>query len=203
MFHGPARPGRVCRPGAAARPDGHGRVPAPKADRTTPPRAVPAAKSERADLEDQIYAALRTDHYWTPSDRRRAVWVGEVKDHLLLDVLFKSYTDGAADFSVHARKAEIHVDGAHKRMLIHVRKAFVSGATERTGWVFFEDRVLETPIPPAAAEGQTEKQREKPRPDAAIHHLGFPAFLSLMGERLDPPGTMSLIKTDSSAPFSP
>jgi RNA polymerase sigma factor (sigma-70 family) len=165
--------------------------PARQADAGAPLQAVPRAKSEWVNLEDEIYAALRKDHRWKSSDLRCAVSVWEVKAHLLTDVLFKRYdADGVANVVAQAREAEIHVDLSQQEILVHARHVQVLSPTG--AWANFADRVFIVPLSPPASKAQTDQHLEKPREDASITLLGVSASLSLMGERLDPPGKTAL-----------
>ena len=167
--------------------------PARKVEEKAALPAASGARPERANLEDQIYAALRKDHQWKSSDRRCAVSVWAVKDHLLTDVLFKRYdADGVADIVAQAREAEIHVDLTQQAILVHARHVVVLGASPKLGWAHFAERVFTVPLSPPALKVWTDKHMEKPRDDASINLVGPFASLSLMGERLDPPGKMAL-----------
>ncbi len=157
-----------------------------------PTPAAPVVKSDRATLEDQIYAALRKDHYWKSTNIRCGVWVRNVKERRLDDVLFKCYdSDGVAEWSAHAREAEIHVDRPHQKLLISMRHVYVP-APEGKGWGYFKEREFAVPLSPAPAEDRADQRLKKPRKDAAITLLNFPTPFSLTGESLDPPGKMSL-----------
>lgn len=165
--------------------------PARQADAGAILPATPAAGPGRANLEDQIYAALRKDHHWKSRGRGCAVWVREVKDRLLTDALFKRYdADGVADVVARAGEAEIRVAPARPEIRIHARH--VQAMSPTGGWIYFAERVFTFPLAPPAPKARTDQFADKPRADASINLLGLSTTLSLTGERLDPPAKMAL-----------
>jgi len=115
-------------------------------------RIIPASQDQidawiLRDVEDLMYARLRSERQVSFPWLQYEIFARDVRDQLLITPIFKRRAAvGAFDVVVWAERGELRVDSANHRMLIRLCCGEVSGEDGTVGC--FEDRVWELPVPP-------------------------------------------------------